>query len=528
MQSRHVGSYLLVSLLATCSALAFTPESPEVKALIKRGLAALEAKPGTTLGERVLVGLAVYKAGQEDHRFVKEALAAIQGEQNWTNIDNYSLGLCVIFIAELNDQQFLPLVQKLVDIMLTRQKKHGGFGYEYNTTGDVSQTQYAVLAFWNAKAVGAKVPREAIEQVCEWLLRVQDPAGGWGYQGEDPGNYQRVTQRPVSHPLTAAGLGSVCICADMLDIHRRGNADEDPQETGLPSALKVVKKPKPKGDGAAVDTKVDPQRIDLSIQDGTKWFAQNYRIDIVSWNYYYLYGLERCESYRELYFGKFIKDPKWYNDGVALLTQRANAGGWMGDQSPAVSTSFAVLFLVRSARKAIAKQHKDLGEGVLTSGKGLPTDLANASVKRGKVVDSPLAGAVDDVVAMLDDPENPELSRILESNENFKLDPDLTKRTGQVVKLRSLVTSGNWEARMIAVRGLGKARDLDSVPSLLYALTDPDVRVVQEADAALRFISRKFQGVGLPAEPDKKAIQNARSAWRNWYLGIRPDAELLD
>ena len=80
----------------------------------------------------------------------------------------------------------------------------------------------------------------------------------------------------------------------------------------------------------------------------------------------------------------------------------------------------------------------------------------------------------------------------------------------------------------MAVRALGTARDLDSVPVLLYALTDPDVRVVQEADAALRFISRKFHGVGLPAEPTSDDLRQARQAWRAWYLSIRPNAELLD
>jgi hypothetical protein len=314
----------------------------------------------------------------------------------------------------------------------------------------------------------------------------------------------------------------------MLGLHRTGGTDEEEEETGLPGALKVVKKPKPKEEVVAAETRVDAQAVDRAIEDGTRWFAQNYAIQVQEWNFYYLYGLERCESFKELYYRKRQKEPKWYNDGVAFLGQKLNQGGWVGDHSPAVTTSFAVLFLQRSAGKSIAKKHKDLGEGVLTSGKGLPTDLANATVKRGKLVDSPLAGEVDDLLAMLEDPENPELSRVLESGEKLKLDADLTKRTGQITKLRSMVSAGNWEARMVAVRALGTARDLDSVPVLLYALTDPDVRVVQEADAALRFISRKFQGVGLPAEPTSDDLRQARQAWRAWYLSIRPNAELLD
>jgi hypothetical protein len=315
------------------------------------------------------------------------------------------------------------------------------------------------------------------------------------------------------------------ICADMLNLNRR---DGKPEESDVPEALKVIRADKDKEKKRPV-AGVDPKLLERATNDGAQWFNQNYAVSGVAWNFYYLYGLERCEAFRELYTGKFAKEPKWYNDGVAFLGQRFDANqGWSGDHSASVSTSFAVLFLLRSARKAIAAHHKDLGEGVLSSGKGLPTDVANVSVKRGKVIDSKLAGEVDDVVALLNDPDNPELSRLLDSNEDIHLDSDLTKRKSQIVKMRESVSSGNWEARMVAVRGLGKVRDLDSVPPLLYSLSDPDVRVVKEADTALRFISRKFDGVGLPDEPDKAAIQKARNAWRTWYLSIRPNAQLID
>jgi hypothetical protein len=520
---------------------ALTPESAEVKALVKKGLDWLEKQPtDDTVGGQALSALSFLKSGREDHRIVKDAAAAFSARADWAPVDNYSLGLGIIFLSELDDQKYLPAIQKAIDHFITRQKPHGGFGYTApsgpeSPFGDVSQTQYAVLAMWNARMAGAKVPQEAIERVCSWLLRVQDVGGGWNYNGNDPGNYNRINQQGVSNSLTAAGLGSICVCADLLGIHRR--AKEQQEETGLPDALKVVKKPAAQVEQQRPASSIDPDLIERAIQDGMKWQAMNYKIEVGSWNYYYLYALERCESFRELYYGKFTKDPKWYNDGFAFFSHKGVAN-WNGDRSPGVSTSFVILFLQRSSRKAIAKHHKDLGEGVLTSGKGLPTDLANAAVKRGKIVDSPLAGEVDDIVAMLDDPENPELTRLLESNEDFKLDSDATKRTGQIVKLRSLVSTGNWEARMVAVRGLGKARELDSVPSLLYALTDPDIRVVVEADAALRFISRKFHGVGLgdpeltedgrPTEQYKRAIQKARTAWRTWYLSIRPNAELLD
>jgi hypothetical protein len=526
---------VVLGLLIPHVTAAYTPESKEVKAVVARGLAFLEkSAPDDKIGGRVLVGLSFFKAGNEKHPTVKAALDQIVSPTtDWNGVDNYSLGLAIIFLGELNDQSHQSTLQSLVDKLIARQKTHGGWGYSGNggatmPTGDISQTQYAVLGLWMAKQAGANIPQESVEKVCEYLLRVQDPSGGWGYQGVDPGTYQRVSQGSVTHSLTAAGLGSMCVCADLLGIHKQGSIEEE-DPSGLPAALKVVKKPKSQQQ-PTIFTRVDRNLVEKSIEDGVRWFEQKYTINTgTSWNFYYLYGLERCQSFGELYYRKVQKNPKWYDDGVTFLSQKQSPQGhWEGDHSAPVSTAFALLFLQRSARKTIAKIHKDLGEGVLTSGKGLPTDLANATVKRGKIVDSPLAGEVDDVVALLEDPENPELARLLESDEPLKLDPNLTKRTDQITKLREAVSSGSWEARMVAVRAIGKTRDLDSVPSLLYALTDPDVRVVQEADAALRFMSRKFAGVGLPENPDKRAIAEAREAWRKWYLSIRPDAQLLD
>ncbi len=503
---------------------------------------------GHDVGAQSLIALAFVKSNKADHAIVKSTVKKLHSKEiNWMKQDNYSLCLGIILLSEVSEKERDAAVfQKIVDELLDRQKPHGGFGYDGRfaanvPTGDTSQTQYAVLAMWGARLAQANVPQEAIEKVCDWLVRTQDPSGAWGYQGIDPGSYERVSQAGAnpamaSHSLAAAGLGSVCICADLLGIHRPGALEqEEEHDPSIPGVLKVVKKPKPASNQNDVSTsiplitKLDPAMIHRAIEDGSRWFAQNYLIETKqAWNLYYLYGLERCESFRGLYYRKFPKDSQWYNDGVTFLGRTMKGDHWSGDHADQTSTAFCILFLQRSAQKQIIKKHKDLGEGVLSSGKGLPTDLANASVKRGKVVDSPLAGEIDDVLAMLNDEDNPELARLLEGDEEIRVDPELIKRSGAIAKLREKVRTGSWEARMVSVKSLGQVRDLDNVPVLLYALTDPDVRVVQAADAALRFISRKFQGVGLPAEPDRKALQDARNAWRSWYLSIRPNAELLD
>ena len=83
------------------------------------------------------------------------------------------------------------------------------------------------------------------------------------------------------------------------------------------------------------------------------------------------------------------------------------------------------------------------------------------------------------------------------------------------------------------------------MPLLIYALTDPDWRVVKEARDGLRFFSRKFRGFGLDYMPRispqatkaqrEQAMTNwhnaqlkAQQEWKAWYLSVRPDGELLE
>jgi hypothetical protein len=205
------------------------------------------------------------------------------------------------------------------------------------------------------------------------------------------------------------------------------------------------------------------------------------------------------------------------------------SGNWPPESdSEATSTSFAVLCLSRSTRKSINVKLKALGDGVLLGGMGLPKNISDLQERNGKVVESPLGGSVEEILAIIEDPNNPELKRLAESGQSIPLDNDVTKRSGQVTRLRSLVSAGSYESRLVAVKTLSKVRDLDNVPVLLFALTDPDVRIVREADLALRFISRKFRGVGLPDDPQPVDVQAAQKSWKDWYLSIRPDAELLD
>ncbi|MFO0882994.1 MAG: hypothetical protein U0894_02210 [Pirellulales bacterium] len=179
--------------------------------------------------------------------------------------------------------------------------------------------------------------------------------------------------------------------------------------------------------------------------------------------------------------GKFEKEPGWYQDGFKLLSATVQAAGagtpntgsfWKADQDTDVTaTCFHVLFLSRSSRKAITKVVGNLGDGVLLGGMGLPTSTADIREKNGKLVEAPLSGSIRrHILSIVEDPDNPELARMVDNAQAISLDVDDSKRESQILRLRKMVSAGNYESRVVAVRSLSRVRELDNVPVLILRL----------------------------------------------------------
>jgi hypothetical protein len=506
---------------------AATPEDAAVEAMVDKALTWLEGQEDPRLGGKCLMGLAYFKAGREaSHPKIVEAQKACESglPVQETTERNYSLGLALMFLLETNATKNRSLAGRYVDEILKRQQPGGGWGYEGKAEGDTSQTQYPSLGLWLAKNHGLNVPPSAIEKACGWLLRTQDLTGAWGYQGQDPGNYQRVNQTEIRPALAAAGLGSLYICADALGVTDL----EDQKQSGLPAALKPVGKEESKkgrGSGSGIDRTL----VRRALADGNRWFDKNYTLESENFTHYYLYALERYHSYRELAERRNDPSPRWYNDVVAMLqkTQKPD-GSWDGADTAAIATSFSVLVLVRSARQTIGHTVGNLGQGVLLGGMGLPANTADLRERDGKIIETPIAGNLDDLLAMIENPATADLDRVALLPENLRLESDITRRSGQIARLRAVVSAGPYESRLVAVKALARVREMDNVPLLIFALTDPDIRIVREADKGLRFISRKFEGVGLPSEPKPDQVGLAIAGWKAWYKSIRPNAEFLD
>ena len=174
---------------------------------------------------QALVGLCFLKHGEDEtHPQIKAAVDACKavtanypGQGPIGGIDVYSNGLAIVFLCEVNPSKYQKEINALLTSLLAKQKEFGGWGYPpdnqtFGRTGDTSMTQYGCLASWEAKKNGFVVPIESTEKVCLWLMRTQDPTGGWGYQGKDPGppttsDFLLVKQDAVRARLVGRRLG---------------------------------------------------------------------------------------------------------------------------------------------------------------------------------------------------------------------------------------------------------------------------------------------------------------------------------
>ena len=501
----------------------YTPESPEVLAAVGRAIKFLQKDTTERrIGGRALMGLALVKGGADlNDPLIKGAadeLAKAVASGNGLEDDNipYTLGLSIIFLAELDPQKHTEQINGLLKRLLACQKPHGGWGYLGRPTGDTSMTQYGVLSMWEASRVGFQTPTDAWERVCNWLLRTQDPTGGFGYQGVEPENFERTRQIGVRHSLSAAGSGCLYICQDHL-----GLATRQSQASSLSSSLRRVEE---RGVVVRRSANVDPQRLKGAEQLGNAWFEANYEINPPGgYMHYYLYALERYQSFREALGGPPEKRP-WYDDGVnILLESQAADGSWSGMCGPACDTAFSILFLVRSMRKSLARAGL-LGDGALLAGRGLPSDGELVQTRGGDVVAKPLAGPAEQLLTLMEDADNPEYFSAVEGFAELAGQADEETLNKHARRLRELADSPRPEARVAAVRALARTRNIDEVPTLIYALSDPDGEVVQAAVEGLRFLSRKAPKSPGTVITDDASRRAAIEFWKSWYRALRPDA----
>jgi hypothetical protein len=532
----------LVAMVPASSAWAYTPTDPVVVEMVNRGLAYLEEaqkKSPLSSGEAILIGYAHYKCRHDLEspvvqlglREAQKVVATLerQGGSAVGMKENYIMAVSVLLFCEVDPKGYKRELQVLQQNLLEGQYAIGAFGYRGDKDGDVSQTQYALLAIWTLDRNGIPLEYNRVVNCIQWLLRVQSINGGWPYQGKDPGiGNPNISQGKVDMSMSLAGGSSVLIGGDALRVWGNTVDDTDSGVPGLPKAIKIYKEDTNTQQRQRANMSPEPIKRAVNFMEGWRQKNPYKRDQTIDWYYYQLYTLERFESFVEIANG-LPKDssPAWYNEGVEELRRfQGSDGGWTDRSAsiPQVSTAFALLFLIRSTQRTIFT----MNAGTLQGGYGLPKDTTDIRVEGTQIKGRPIAAQVTDLLDILeqDDTAATEGKSI---PDDLQLSTDPVVRTAQLDRLERLVRgSQSWQARRVAARLLSRSDELRVVPALIYALSDPDQSVRRYARDGLRFLSRKFDGFGMPDDPSVVELQNAQRKWRDWYRTVNPNYVFLD
>jgi len=268
-----------------------------------------------------------------------------------------------------------------------------------------------------------------------------------------------------------------------------------------------------------------PARIEPAVKRGLAWLAGNFtttKSTIIGPTIYYgLYGIERIGALADR---NTLGRIDWFEQGRQfILSHQGASGSWVATHGEGPNTVWAILFLTRSTAKTLQRiEIKRLGAGTLLGGRGLPKDLSSLTVAGGRVVSRPLNGAVEGMLAVLEDPGAPNADSALAGLvERYQAEGPAVL-VPHKDRFQKLLTHRDPGLRQVAAWALARTGDLDVVPDLIGALVDPDPSVVEASRLGLQLLSRKIEGLGPPPGATPEQQREAARKWREWYQRIRP------
>lgn len=521
----------------------WTPKSPEVLSAVNRASLYLQKEGAreSRLGGRALISMAMVKAGaRDDHPFVRQTVQDIQkaiASDGTVSITDhiYTAGLMVLFLADLEPDRYRHELDSLGRYLLENQRTDGSWTYltsgkaDNYPSGDMSMTQYAVMALWTLHQHGFEIPGERINRAGRWLVAVQDAEGGYAYQTTVSKDFSQISRNGVRPSMSAAGMASVYVCRDLFG-YNRGNLRREEEKVHAAFREKPAEDEEFHGIGN-YRFSVPKGSFDAVQRKGNVWLEKNFYPITTNTQYYfyYLYALERYGAFRELAENKVYDSPPWYDKTAAFLMENQQEdGSWKGNLTPQVDTAYAVLFLLRSTRRTFDKKRGPMrfaGEDLL-GGRGLPQLTDEVRVRDGRVV-SPAefvhSGQVMERLADLENLDDEALARFAELPAG-EVDELLNR---DKAKIQRLVGHEQAEKRLVAVMMLGKSGEVSYAPALIYALTDPDPQVMSAAQDALLRLARIPGEEALPTGDDSASVRKREQnvqRWKTWYRRIDPDA----
>jgi Prenyltransferase and squalene oxidase repeat len=548
--SKKVG----VSVLVIVIALAAVPEPlfarkstgvPQYDAAVEKGIAfirkaAADGSAFDTAGQVVLVAYAFLKAGEPvSDPLIANGINAALGRSGgsmyrpigiYEHIYGAGIDAMLLVDASEDPEAHKSNLQVIANYIVSAQRADGSWS-DGNQPGDVSMSQYGVLGLWAAQRAGCRVPGQAFDKAAQFLLANGNPDGGWGYR---PGTTKGPGGGSSTQNMAVAGAGSIAIVRLLLHGQRVREKTKKVEKGpgGLekidPTAELGTNEP---GAPAYPDyrSQVSAGALDQRTERALGWMTARFKpVQDVDHKIYFYYALERAAS---MYGEDKLGGRDWYRAyGDGLLSLQKADGGFDTFSGPAVGTSFAILYFMKSTQQILNKQY---GVGIQRGDRGNPfgkdekkrepteLDLLLADLEKmdfDKLDETPMEVA-DELIASVTSIDDPE------------------KLIGEKDRLLRLLKHPLAKVRQPVVWALGRTGDFELVPLMLQSLRDVNVDVAVEAMMALRYIARKPNGFGLSTNPldgaelgtdgEKLAAANrwrdkAFKTWSDWYFDLRP------
>jgi hypothetical protein len=191
-----------------------------------------------------------------------------------------------------------------------------------------------------------------------------------------------------------------------------------------------------------------------------------------------------------------------------------------------MNTVWGILFLTKSTAKTIQriKILPKLGAGTLLGGRELPKDLTSMTVAGGRVVSRPMNGAIEGMLAALEDPRAEQADAAVSGLvERYYAEGAGVLRPFKL-RFRKMLSDRDPGVRRVAAWALAHTGDLDVVPTLIDAMIElnQDEDVITSIRLGLQVLSRKIKGMGPPSPSSPAERLSAARKWREWYQTIRP------
>jgi hypothetical protein len=521
MMSRFLKLGLFVGCAGSFAVSFFSPPAvAQQEAAVNAGVAYLKKQTGRPPGQAAMIALALMKAEvPHNDPTVQACLSAIR--ERFGSGGSYSPGLgngpgtyeaaaSIMALTTEDPEMNRSLIATVASYIAGRQNGNGSWDYTGRSAGDTSISQYAVLGLWEAESIGVDIEPAIWDRAASWYMSVQSSAGSWNYHRDEAG-------QPETCAMTAAGIGSLLICQRQLERYRTTRRDNSSLLTPLVSDAKR--------DNFKPSTSAT--QIDAAIKRGMSWLSANFAPSNPNLAgqtpYYMLYGVERIGALAEkATLGKV----DWYAKGRDFIrSTQTSDGSWHAQHGVDMNTAWAVLFLVKSTAKTIHKINiRKLGAGTLLGGRELPKDLSSLTVAGGRVVSRPMNGAIEGMLAVLEDPRAEAADAAVAGmvDRYYKEGPAALRPFK--VRFRKMLTDKDVGVRGVAAWALAHTGDLDVIPRLIDVLVTPneDEEVVGSARMGLMLLSRKVEGYGPPSPSTAEQRKAAAQKWREWFEAIRP------